>query len=93
MFQPKLRSALASTVLASALMVLPAQAPGQDSRQPRERKGRPARVGLVPFSPWNLLLQWLYKASGDTGVTIDPEGVNSLPPQRDGSGAQTSGAS
>lgn len=83
MFNPKLRSALASTALVSAVTLLPLRPLGTEPRQPKEPKGRPATGSLVSVSPWGLLMQVLRKA----GVTIDPEGVQTTPLQGEGSAA------
>ena len=82
MFQPKLRSLIASTALLSALISFPDRALGSGPRQPAERKGHPAAVSRVAGPLWDLLVQWLCKR--DAGVTIDPEGVQSKPPQEGG---------
>lgn len=82
MFQPKLLSLIASTTLLSALTLLPARALGSGPRQPAERKGHPVAVSRVAEPLWDLLVQWLCKR--DTGVTIDPEGIQSKPPQEGG---------
>ena len=88
MFQPKLRSLIASTLLLSALTLLPDRALGAGPRQPAQRKGRPTAESRAAGSPWSLLVQWLSKA----GVTIDPEGVQDKPPLEEGAGAQLTGA-
>lgn len=72
MIQPKLRRALASTALVSALTLLPIRNAGAEPRVRWEKEGREVsrRAAPRPSSLWDLLARLLAKAS----VRIDPDG-------------------
>jgi hypothetical protein len=72
MFQPKVRRALASAALVSALSLLPVSNAGAEPRARREGREVSERVVAVTrsLSFWDLLARVLAKAS----VRIDPDG-------------------
>jgi hypothetical protein len=84
MFHPKLRRVLASTVLVSALSLLPVRNAGAEPRGRwntafntasntafnHEGGGVAERIALRPASFWDLVMRFLAKAS----VRIDPDG-------------------
>ncbi len=73
MFQPKLRRALASAALVSALSLLPVRNTGAEPRARGERREVAGQAAVVirPSSLWDLLARVLAKAS----VRIDPNGA------------------
>jgi hypothetical protein len=70
MFQPKLRSLVATTALVSALAAIPAHGLQAQPRTRPEPGRRAAVVGTVPSALWSLLVHLFEKNS----VRIDPNG-------------------
>jgi hypothetical protein len=82
MFQPKLRRAVVSALLVSALSLLSVPNSGAEPRGRSNREGRDASVRVVirPYS----LVDFLVSLWGKVGIRIDPNGRTNPQPNDTG---------
>jgi hypothetical protein len=70
MFQPKLRSLLATTALVSALALIPVHGLSAQPRPRPEPRRRDVAVRIAPSPLWSFLVELLQKHT----IRIDPNG-------------------